>query len=69
MNKESNITINLGDIFELKKKHPCGSFKWEVVRTGADIKLKCLGCGHIIMLDRLELKKMIKTKIEPKEEQ
>lgn len=56
------ISIELDDILELKKQHPCGSNLWQVVRSGADCKIKCLGCGRIIMVDRLELKKMIKTK-------
>ena len=37
---------------ELKKKHACGSSVWEITRTGADVKLKCTGCGRTIMLDR-----------------
>ncbi len=59
----SLITISLGDIYELKKKHPCGCKNFEVVRIGADCKIKCLGCGHIILIDRVELKKRIKTLI------
>ena len=43
--------VSCGDIVVMQKKHPCGSDKWQVLRTGADIKLKCLGCGHIVMLD------------------
>lgn len=41
-----------GDIIKLKKKHPCGSFEWEVLRSGADFRLKCAGCGHQIMMPR-----------------
>ena len=41
-----------GDVVRLKKKHPCGSFDWEILRTGADFRLKCLGCGHQVMLQR-----------------
>ena len=59
----SLINISLGDIYELKKPHPCGANKWEVVRSGADCKIKCLGCGHIILIDRVDLKKRIKTTI------
>ena len=46
------IDYQIGDIVRLKKKHPCGSFEWEILRTGADLKLKCLICGHLIMMDR-----------------
>jgi len=38
------VVIALGDIIQTKKKHPCGSDKWEVTRIGADVKLKCLTC-------------------------
>ena len=44
----------------MKKQHPCGSFEWEVVRMGADIKIKCLGCGRIVMLPRYKFEKGIK---------
>ena len=50
----------LGDRVEMKKKHPCGSFQWEIIRMGADIKIKCLGCGHIVMLPRSKFNKQIK---------
>lgn len=52
---------NLGSILTLKKKHPCGSTDFEVIRVGADIKIKCLSCGRIVMLDRLDLNKRIKS--------
>ena len=42
------MDIQVGNIVKLKKKHPCGSFEWEVLRIGADFKLKCVGCGHLI---------------------
>ena len=45
--------IALHDTVILKKPHPCGENRWEVTRLGADVKLKCLGCGHVIMLDRV----------------
>lgn len=54
------MEINLGDVIKLKKKHPCGSFEWKVLRTGADIKLKCIGCDHEIMLKRSAVEKNIK---------
>lgn len=53
--------IQLNDIVELKKEHPCGSDKWRVLRTGADFRLECLDCGHKIMLDRNVLFKKIKN--------
>ncbi|MBQ9306811.1 MAG: DUF951 domain-containing protein [Clostridia bacterium] len=44
--------IRVGDVVMTKKQHPCGSSEWTVTRTGADIKMKCSGCGRIVMLDR-----------------
>ena len=38
------IKLECGDIIKMKKKHPCGSDEWEVIKVGADIKLKCCGC-------------------------
>ena len=42
----------VGDIVKLKKQHPCGSSEWEILRVGADFRLKCTGCGHQIMIAR-----------------
>ena len=50
----------LGSIVIMKKQHPCGSNRWEIVRVGADIKIKCLNCGRTIMLSRIEFNKKIK---------
>ncbi len=44
--------ILLGDVITTRKAHPCGSSEWTVIRTGADIKIRCRGCGRIVMLDR-----------------
>ncbi|MBQ2736195.1 MAG: DUF951 domain-containing protein [Clostridia bacterium] len=52
--------INIGDILELKKPHPCGSKTFTVSRVGSDIKLTCTGCGRALMLDRIKVEKMIK---------
>ena len=42
----------VGDIVKLKKQHPCGGSEWEILRVGADFRLKCTGCGHQIMIAR-----------------
>ena len=47
----------VGDIVKLKKKHPCGSFEWEILRVGVDFRLKCQGCGHQIMVPRKMVEK------------
>ena len=54
----------------MKKAHPCGSSEWSVIRIGADIKIKCLGCGRIVMMDRAEFVKRRKKVLEqgPEEE-
>ena len=44
--------IRLGDIVSMRKPHPCGGLEWTVIRTGADIKIRCNTCGHVVMLDR-----------------
>lgn len=60
------MNIRVGDVLKLKKKHPCGSLEWEVLRTGADIKLKCLGCGRMIMQPRSSVEKSIRS-IQPRD--
>jgi len=59
--------IQEGDILVLKKGHPCGENKWEVIRIGADVKLKCQGCERIVMIDRPTLTKRIKKVINPED--
>lgn len=54
------MEYNVGEIVKSKKQHPCGSREWEITRVGVDFKLKCLGCGHQIMLPREKALKMIK---------
>ncbi len=54
------MEIHVGDTVRLKKGHPCGSFEWEVLREGADFRIKCKGCGHQIMLARKALEKSVK---------
>ena len=46
------IQLDAGDIIKMKKKHPCGSYEWQILKTGADIKLRCCGCSHEIILKR-----------------
>lgn len=54
------MDIQVGDVLKLKKEHPCGSKEWEVLRIGADFRLKCLGCGHQIMVPRRQVEKSVK---------
>ena len=54
------MELHLRDKVELKKHHPCGSNTWEVLRVGMDIKLRCTGCGHELMLPRRKVEKSIR---------
>lgn len=57
------MDIRVGDILTMKKKHPCGETRWEVLRIGMDFKLRCLGCGHQVMGPRNKFEKNVR-KIE-----
>ncbi|GHU70435.1 hypothetical protein AGMMS49992_02760 [Clostridia bacterium] len=60
--------VELGDVVKMRKIHPCGSDEWTVIRTGADIKIKCRGCGRIVMMDRivfLKRRKKLLSRIDP----
>jgi hypothetical protein len=54
------LEVHLDDVVRLRKPHPCGSFEWTVVRLGADIGLRCHGCGHKVLLSRRTLEKRLK---------
>ena len=54
------MDIEINDIVTMKKGHPCGSNQWEVLRVGADFKIKFMGCGHMVMIPRTKLEKNIK---------
>lgn len=58
------MKYNIGDKVITKKTHPCGGNVWTIVRTGADIKIKCDTCGHIIMLDLPAFEKIIKKTLQ-----
>lgn len=55
------MDVNVGNILVMKKPHPCGSKEFEVLRIGADFKLKCLGCSHEIMIPRSKAEKNVKS--------
>ena len=59
------MDIKVGDILQLKKQHPCGSKEWEVLRVGADFRLKCMGCGHQVMIPRRQVEKNVKNVKSP----
>jgi hypothetical protein len=57
------LQVHLGDVVRLKKPHPCGSDRWEVLRVGADFRLKCLGCGRLVMLPRSDVERRVREVI------
>lgn len=57
------IDWQTGDKAKMKKVHPCGSFEWEILRVGMDFRLKCLGCGRVVLIPRSKFEKMAKSKI------
>jgi hypothetical protein len=54
------MDVQLKDVLVMKKQHPCGSKEWEVLRTGMDFRLRCLGCGRELMLPRSKAEKNIR---------
>jgi len=63
-----NQEYKLGSIVIMKKQHPCGTNKWEIIRVGTDIKIKCLECGRTIMLPRIEFNKKLKKVVNDEKE-
>ena len=63
MNKYMELEV--ADIIKMKKPHPCGSYEWEILRVGADFRLKCQGCGHQVMIPRKTVEKSIKEIRKP----
>lgn len=55
------VDIQINDILTMKKAHPCGEKRWLVLRTGADLRLRCMGCGHEIMVPRFKAEKNIRN--------
>ena len=54
------MDIRLNDVLQLNKEHPCGSKQWLVLRTGIDFRMRCMGCGHEVMLPREKLEKRVR---------
>ncbi|MBB5174768.1 DUF951 domain-containing protein [Texcoconibacillus texcoconensis] len=57
-------TFDLYDIVKMKKQHPCGENRWQIIRMGMDIRIKCLGCEHSVLMPRREFEKKVKSVIE-----
>lgn len=59
------VEVHLGDRVRLRKKHPCGSDEWDVVRLGADIGLVCCGCRRHVLMPRGTFNKRLKVIVTP----
>lgn len=60
----SEKAFDLNDVVEMKKPHPCGDNRWKIIRMGMDIRIKCLGCDHSVMIPRKEFTKKMKKVLE-----
>ncbi len=58
--EQNKLSYGLGTKVVMKKQHPCGSNEWEIIRLGADIKIKCLKCNRTIFMPRIEFNKKLK---------
>lgn len=57
----------LNDVVEMKKPHPCGANRWKIIRMGMDIRIKCLNCGHLVMMPRRDFERKMKKVLETAE--
>lgn len=62
------MLVEVGDTVKMRKPHPCGSDTWVLTRVGADIKMRCTGCGHQVMLDRQDFEKRVKKVLAREED-
>jgi hypothetical protein len=60
--------FGIHDIVQMKKQHPCGENRWKIIRMGMDIRIKCLGCEHSVLIPRKEFAKKMKKVLEKAEE-
>ncbi|AGB42484.1 hypothetical protein Halha_2611 [Halobacteroides halobius DSM 5150] len=58
------MEFTVGEVVQFKKEHPCGNDKWEILRVGADVRVRCIGCGRMIMLPRKKFEKSVKQKVD-----
>lgn len=63
------MDVQVGDILEMKKPHPCGSRRFLVLRSGMDFKIRCTGCGHEVMVPRVKAEKNIKMIIRQEQDE
>ena len=63
------VKYNVGDVVKMRKQHPCGTDEWEVMRTGVDFRIKCNGCGRVVMLPRPKFEKSVKKIVQSQKSQ
>ena len=63
------MDVQVGDILEMKKPHPCGSRRFLVLRSGMDFKIRCTGCGHEVMVPRVKAEKNIKKIVRQEQDE
>lgn len=63
------MDVRVGDVLMMKKKHPCGSIEFSVLRSGMDFRLRCLGCGREFMIPRSKAEKNIKKILRENKEE
>lgn len=64
---EVALMYDLNDIVEMKKPHPCGENRWQIIRMGMDIRIKCTKCGHMVMMPRRDFERKMKKVLETAE--
>ncbi len=62
------LRLCVGDTLELKKQHPCGSRSFTVLRVGSEVRVRCLGCGHDLCVDRIKLERAVRRRIPSENE-
>ena len=67
MHSMTNHLYDLNDQVEMKKPHACQENSWEIIRMGADIRIKCLGCGQLVLMPRREFNRKMKRVIKSNE--
>lgn len=58
------LSLNVGDVVELRKSHPCGGYTWRIVRVGVDVGMECLTCGRYVMVPRSRFEARVKRFVE-----
>lgn len=61
------MKISVGDVVKMRKNHPCGGSEWELMRVGMDVRIKCLKCGRVVMLERAAFEKNVKAVVRTAE--